>query len=838
MYIILYLIHKINIIIVSIITFICNMYGKRLFEIDNIISKNVFLHDKNTFIFNPIHINTFTYYYGSNYLNFNNIHITDFSASFPWKSILSKNTIFSIQYIQMNLSIIQQNIIKHIHSFSFCNENIYLLESINLIKQIIIKYVHNIIIQINQIKLLINDNLTITFKNIYYDNKLLIIDKVKIFTNTKLHCLINNINSSNDINIDSIIFSSSLFEYLPSFSSTNSIQKIYYNLFLKKIIFDELIIDDIHFIISNKIIINSCRKCSISNIMQLSFDFNKYLIKIKSNSIYFNTDINIELYDIDLFYKWIINIKKYLKIIKNKIIYNSHYQENNIYAIKINILYYNEKIFFDILSINIYENINIVDFNINYNDSILYIKNINISDTEILLHEFSIKDSQFISTISTIQYILHNNQIMFYNLCANNVNIMIDFIKDIVSKFTTDDNNNNNIILIFYDSIINMYYNNYLITSHIKNISYHINKKCIFDSVFSILINEKKIVNIVLINADSENINLKLIDIYLDPDINKLIEEIKNTNNKDVDLLATSIIVDNIEELEKKLSNKIIPNVILNDCINIIEDYEFNEKIISIKHFNIHINSIHFYLFENNKQSEYFMYGIIKKTSISKTIENNDIQKYTISLNTIAIVDSSCTNPMWRYFIKSQHNAIKCITEINNNKIKIFININPLLANIREKTLIKLVSFFNKKKQVESNIHILLFQLNELQIRINYYPIMIESAIATDMLTLDNYLLKLSPLYLRNNYNFNDILIKIQNQWKKDFNPDNFIYFIPNIKFIKPYASPISDFICYTRDYLINKNNKSKLQIINQNIQNTSEVVAETLYNICKFLIG
>jgi len=104
---------------------------------------------------------------------------------------------------------------------------------------------------------------------------------------------------------------------------------------------------------------------------------------------------------------------------------------------------------------------------------------------------------------------------------------------------------------------------------------------------------------------------------------------------------------------------------------------------------------------------------------------------------------------------------------------------------------------------------------------VNYYPLILKQmGLGPHVLTLKDFHIKLSPQLIHHAGNLSELLDIVGNRWKKDINPENLLQFIPNIKIIQPYATPVMRILHIISQYLQRKDNQKKIRNLTKNINN------------------
>lgn len=205
-------------------------------------------------------------------------------------------------------------------------------------------------------------------------------------------------------------------------------------------------------------------------------------------------------------------------------------------------------------------------------------------------------------------------------------------------------------------------------------------------------------------------------------------------------------------------------------------------------------------------------------------------QKYILKINTGAIIDITCQNPEWKYFVKfSNDNMLNATAIMYDDVLRANINLSSLSTNIREETLLRILAFFSNSHHAPKNsnpIFIEYFNINGINVTVNYLPLVLRQVSGSaDSFALKNFKIVLTPQIITQ-VNGLDKLINIMGEhWKKDVNPNNILQFLPNIQIIQPYATPIVRFIQLTTKYFKHAKNKKKIRAITKNLNRGANMI-------------
>jgi hypothetical protein len=296
----------------------------------------------------------------------------------------------------------------------------------------------------------------------------------------------------------------------------------------------------------------------------------------------------------------------------------------------------------------------------------------------------------------------------------------------------------------------------------------------------------------------------------------------------------------------------------------LIDEYAIETKQTEGLELKIFIGMFHCYFFDKllvsddkNKGSPAFLCAIFKdiefkkiKESVKENINKplisiyekgikqrpNYLDKYLLNIRTGALIDVQCRDPEWKYFIKfSKENMLRTSVIIHGDVIRSSINLGLITTNIREETLLRLLAFFSSSHHVPKNnnsLHIERFNIGSIDLIINYYPLIIKKINGDpNVFALKNFKIRLSPHTLTNIENFDKLTKLILEKIKEEINPDNILQFVPNIRIIQPYASPIVDFINLTKRYFNNPDNKRKIRKITKNINRGADIISALVKN-------
>lgn len=845
--------------------------------------------DRNNINFYPIEIKEIYQNFSYNTFKIVEGSIENMMISIPWKNILSETTFIIIDNLKMKIDItkaqsiyfsVLENYNSYIYNESVIEHDENLINIFKEIHQIILSYFNKINIKINTIYIEILNYFKIIINDISYDFNLHI--KQLYLKDNNNNILINiddfmYIPSENKIMIFNTDIKLSFIDCLPIFYLDDNDNGMLFNIFIFNLSIDELLCDNISINInSEKIIINSVNKIIIDDILIIDKIENIILFDLNKKIIEFNEIITLKLFNFKITLDWLKHFFVKIKKINTKfiVVHNKIGIDNMfIFGTKIH-LYYNNDVFHLFIKkiiINdtyyIYDcifeynklNINIKEFIINDENMILLTTNAFNDEFELLSSKIIIKTSQYnISESCTSKKL----DIMFYDTNVTNIDKTINCINTMIDKFGSSENNESNIFinLYIYNGIIKYVFDNINLNFVINETIFSIKHMKAIKSNVNILINNYTIAEFESSIISKNLIQIETLKIFIDPEIfDKLnflfgiLNPNENESNLEIqNLMSQTFIVNTIEELQNN-TEELLKNIIIDDYESIfsnkISKQLFNEIIQNNLMIKIKIIHINFYdklpIYKYNYRP--FLIIIVKNIEMIKNIidlsnQPNDIikiiqqgkhrpnikNKYLIKIVECVILDMTTNNPEWKYFLKFNKNDHVIDMEIiyHGDTCKIFINIVPLTVNINEKTLIRILSFFsNDYKSSNNNIYIEQCIIDEINIILNYYPIIANS----DIFSVKNFKIKLSSQNIQNVYGFNTLNNIIINNWKNDLNLTNVIQFVPNIKLIQPYAMPIVRLINIVTKYFKKSNNKKKARSISREITKGVDIVAKIM---------
>ncbi|AUV58207.1 hypothetical protein [Bandra megavirus] len=916
---------KTNFVVMNLITYIFNIYGKKILKTDNdeIISHNECINDINIFYLHPLQFREIKYNWNENIFKINTGTITNLTVAFPWTSLFTQSTKVNIDNISIEISMddSNHNMIKSMIDDPDSYLNIHITENSDIndvytgINDIVKKYFSNIKVNIGTIDIVIINHFIIKIKNCEYTDNKLTIEKVKIISKNNKSTRIQNINLSitndneYDINISKIDISSDFIDNLPiiKFKSDKNTPKSNININIKvsDFLFSKLFAQNIDLnYCSEKITIDNISKITLGNALLINFPTNNintsYIAQfnITDNSCKFGKNIQCKLTDIDCVIKKITKLSKIINHINDKIIIKNISKTSkylSINDIKLIIIYRDDIWNLCILNTILHDTITMNKIEYKHRNIIAYCDNIFIHNKQYQFNNLKTDSAEFIFKSKSLFVTIDKDfNIDIDDSYCSGIISFGNYINDLIEQFKSKkepETNNSKIT----KSVISKFLNikkaqislDYLSSKYIfiiDNTKICLSDKSIIDTSAHIFIDNYLISKINAKYISPNNIHVIGIEFYLDPNIFDILVQslgllIPNNDENNLtqylpddimdkiqDALDNSIVSSNMYDLERntnKLTESIINTYIdtkNKNCdkpiITILSESVYDLKSILIgdyKHqksndnLKISLDSINIYLYdklsicESKNQNSPFVCFVVKNISIiyQKLLETT--MTYKIDIEKIALIDINCLDPKWKYFLKfTGSNAINIYLSKQYDTIKLNINLNPIILNIKEETLVRLLAYISEIKITPTNdnmIFIEKFSMNEINLTINYYPIILKKIDAgTNNLFIKNFKIIIPPYMLKNIDGLDKLGKSIQDNFYKIINPNNIAQFVPNIKLVKPYVMPINNIIVMIGKYIhspINRNNLRKITCsINKNTGILSNLILEKLKKI------
>lgn len=887
-----YTLQQLNLLSLASITMFFNTYGNKFLKIEtDVIDRSECIDDSDIFYLCPIQLKNNVFYdLGANSIMIESGTIHGIIVRFPWQSILSEPTHVTIESIDINISI-EKKISPDMSLLVNSLINSVLIENTDItdikydINELITTYVDKINVKINSVIITVKNCFKIILTNITYNNSKLKISEIKFVSDIQL-CLIKNISlERKELHIESILLNSLFFDKMPVLVITsNNSEPI--NLIIQ---LDLLNIDDkIHIhnillkIIPDNIIIEQIGKIDIPDIITITHS---------PGIIHYNQCTNI----CDLNATWDIQLISYDKLTKLRILFEplthkilSDSPENNINKVfclkNVNMILrnINSQSFHINISQIIYSHqncyITCTDLKIidTYSEVEINTSKLEHSADKIIFSDIIVRSPTFSGTGQKIIVDMTGIIIALNGVHLKEIYLGIKYgisVYEILFESPTKSTaavSTSKVHLSVTDS-----------SFFVENLKICIisGSACITDKVAEKVILEIKLDEVVIGKGiidklTTEQIIISKCDIYIDPEIfdqlnylcGTLIPNASETDAIDQIIMKQSVEATSVDHLELVINEfikssisvrHIIDPTIINPTVKlllesnftriqsiIMDDYQlsdFNNYLIKI-----FIKSVNIYLYDELESSDgitnAFLCVVLNncnfyKSSVVNTAKNNNVEiRYNLQIDQGGIIDIQSKNAEWKYFTKQTYKDILFEVDVyvHNHIYRIDVKICPLTVNIREETLLHILSFFSNSHQVpkstsSTNAFVEKFSIKSVGLVVNYFPLILKENISGDILTLKNFKIVLHEQCLKNIDGFDILISHITTKWKRDINPDNIIQFIPNLKIIQPYTVMISRFIKITTKYFGQTHNKRKIRTITKNINRGVSMVTSII---------
>lgn len=615
-----------NFLATKVISIILNMYGNKLLKTNNdqIIEKNECIGDRNIFYFYPLQLKPLEQDARLNLVKINNGIISGLVISVPWKSLLTEPTYLTVEHIKLGITIVQNteknlNTSENTNSYFQLNqtkivENENLLDMFHEINNLLKQYFNTVYTEIKTIELLV-ENLQVIVDNILYQNGTIKIDKIKVVdTNGKILLDLSKISYAFEQNLlttEEVQLMSKIIEFMPTFYVDNSKTNFQINLSINSLKMDKLSAKSIHIgMMSDIILIKNLSNLIIDDLMIFHENphFDNNLLIFDDNVMLFEKSFYLKIGDTELLTAWFKEFRELIaagtkKIINVEKTFNDENKKFHIKNINSRIIYGDDLFELIIDDITISEHQILSKVKLVHNqvmavfDNILIVENggIVLCKSMLLSKDFGIVADE----VKIIRY--ENNMDIYFNYAkVKNLILIIDFVTNMINKFSKVDNDNdqqldlstsisnlatsldkmNNEKLIvnlhIIESDISINYENINFDIVITHTTYNINEQCAIQSVAGIMMNGHLILKFNAEKLSKNDITINNLQVFLDPKLfdklnyffgtltpeseDELVEDEISINEEGLKQLraafSNSMISYHIQDMEQILKNK------------------------------------------------------------------------------------------------------------------------------------------------------------------------------------------------------------------------------------------------------------------------------------------
>lgn len=736
------------------ITSFVNLYGKRLFKIknDDIISRSEKEGDVNIFYFYNLEMLSIDQDVSATRLSL--------SDSFVNNMVLYASDTYKVTISSINLCIATSkadNLVQSILDLSFIEEDNDLLHAFEDIKQCLHKYIQHVEILITEVNVLINNTINVEINDISIVHNKVSASSARI---GNMLLIDNIVYQDNKLSIDKLVFDSqnkTLFDVYLNPSDDTTITDVS----IKEIIVDDLRISC--FSISNNVLTISSAESEYVSVHDVH-------IKI-DNDITWLKQTTYAVRDLPKAKEWCNNKLDMIKALTC----NVHSDSETKISIKD-------------LKVKVTQAIHI---------------EISVDEaTDSCLNEVLLVTEEWKACIKQLEF---SDDLVIHQADVDNALVAYQWIKALDLSGSSGENTskiivNKALLKITHlsntlSALVSFSYDN---AFRDVNLSCFINQAPVVEFCASILSDECIVENIsVTLDPYQYDLICKLSGLI---DTQKKAEPSHNQQQ----VLSESMIINSYinEEVVSDDDKSVEHNTLLYDIIT--DYYNEAEKLFEIK---IHSMSVALSMRYGN---EPFLVINLDNILLQKTHDLEASMVGNVSVTTsirfkIDMVDTSSEDDQWKRFVSCQEVSISY--SVNDDDYDATIYCKKITANIREQTLLKLLSFFTPRSCVtgKSKVYVSYLSIGEIPISLSFLPI-ITSGIPS--LSIDTHETIL-PAIKVNNVNLDSATDAVKTRWLSAIST---LHIVSNIKAIKPYASHVYDVYRIVSSYLSKSSNTAFLR--------------------------
>ncbi|MEM3063047.1 MAG: hypothetical protein QW303_05850, partial [Nitrososphaerota archaeon] len=276
-------IEKINSLIMQLITFILNIYGKRLLKlnVDKLIKNYTCDNNCNLFHFYPLYFEQVSRTFLANLLNIKSGTINNLVITLPRNTFSNSSMIITIENIELTVSIVRNDSIYYSVSSQDgsdlgdedkLDENGELVSIFREINSMLRCYFDKIRVEIKMIRVKILDHFIILFDGIKYDSHVVFIEKIRVETldnDPKKLASVEKVKfdaTNFALSIGMVDISEEIVCYLPVLYIDDSAGSVRIDVTIGSLTFGKVYITNFDFTIEpEKFVINGCEVLEIDN---------------------------------------------------------------------------------------------------------------------------------------------------------------------------------------------------------------------------------------------------------------------------------------------------------------------------------------------------------------------------------------------------------------------------------------------------------------------------------------------------------------------------------------------------------------------------------------------
>jgi hypothetical protein len=173
---------------------------------------------------------------------------------------------------------------------------------------------------------------------------------------------------------------------------------------------------------------------------------------------------------------------------------------------------------------------------------------------------------------------------------------------------------------------------------------------------------------------------------------------------------------------------------------------------------------------------------------------------YQLNIDNITAIDESNKNTKWyNLLVTNEKTCLSASLSYINIKpnyysYSIILQVKPITMNIKEDTMLKILSYLPSGQKMDSSqhgsyMHISKFSINEISMLMSYCPILLSGLEST--LAISELPIKLTPIIIENVKTLSQIKLFIYNKWSDDISPEHLATVISNTSIVKRYSEYI-----------------------------------------------
>lgn len=848
---------NVNFAVVQIVTLFLNQYGSRLLKINgDIIREHKCESERNNFYFYQINLNRMEQEINGNLFAADDIVVDGLVLSIPWKNILTEITDININNISLVAKMIDNTDSMY---YSFMETSNPFMKShngeevksppdiifvFNEIKNLLMQYFQKLHLYIDTLNITLHNHFTLVIKGISVDNELLVIDNIKLMDlNERILGSFDRLTynfKNKHVSLENVEIFTHFVYVLPNFRFSDEKSSLELSVMIDLLKIDELIIRNMEVMISPE----KCHVDYFGSFKLYCDDHDVFEIElinhsspesfitwdVINNTVFWNNCLSVIISDmaekkyIEDFVEKMIKTKNLLmeKLGGSKVPKHESQQKIIIQNIQLKIDLKVEGIIdVNVSKLCIGKIIKLQEIFVSFQDYTLNIdlllfsdigKYLVIQNTKMTFLECFIYFQRL-----KISWFGDNNALLIdiHHIKLSNLhNLLNRFQKYEKHIFSSNHESTRQIKCILHEADINIKTAQLDFNVIVSESQIDFTNKCINKLILDVFSSGALIVRLDATHLSSSRLIFNRVQFFLDPemydyltylarimgsDLKRSIDKSKYEDNVNLDLLKdaiegsiefSGIQSNNFEDFERMMEKSFQ---------DIAEEVPIVIKIESLQIYLF--NKLSFY---NDKQKQPAITCFILK-EVQLIIKKSE---YILECNNGALIDCQSMKHEWKYLIIKDNESKEPFLILSyqtvdghvsdvEKEVRMTLKLAPIIASIREETLIKIMKFFTDTYDILDiepmpPIYFQFVHIHKINVRLNYYPSIIRD-IAPDpnILTIYNYKFSLPENKIVGIVGTDRLMHTLLIDWKKVFNPDSIISFLPNIKIIQPYTKTL-----------------------------------------------